>query len=134
MHATAECELAPGERKEVLTLEPEGVDAERALLTVTLDGTSTSRLLCEPKDACLPRAELRAHFAEGSVEIESAAPVIDLFLWTDDPACRFADNFLTLPAPGTLRFRCAGRPKRLFARSLAGVHTVTLGASASARA
>jgi hypothetical protein len=118
--------LEPGERKPSLELDLSGLEQREALLTVTLDGVSSARLLCEPKDAHLQQPQLSARVVDGAVEISSDAPVIDLFLWTDEPGVVLCDNFLTLHEPGSRRFRCSGSPRRLFARSVAGLHGVVL--------
>lgn len=121
-----ELELEPGQRQEALLLDLSGFEPREGLLTVTLDGVSSARLLCEPKDARLERAPLSARFVDGAIEVACGAPVIDLFLESTDSDCRFLDNYKSLAAAGTLRFPCSGRPGALLARSLAGVHEVAL--------
>jgi hypothetical protein len=127
-----EIELSPGERREGLALDLSELDRNEALLTVTLGDVHSSRLLGEPKDARLSQPKLSARLVDDGVEITCDVPVIDLFLWTDEPGCRFVDNFRTLSARGSLRFRCSIRPKRLFARSLAGLHPITIAGNAPA--
>jgi beta-mannosidase len=122
----SEFDLAPGERRQVRSVDVSKLDPFEALLTVTLDGVASSRLLCEPKEAHLTQPSLSARLDAGAVVVECSAPVIDLFLWADDAECRFVDNFQTLPRAGRLRFRCSGRPRALFARSLAGLHRISL--------
>jgi hypothetical protein len=58
--------------------------------------------------------------------VTSDVPVIDLFLWDRDGATRFEENFVTLPAGGSIRLRVDHAPSALHARSLAGAHPIAL--------
>lgn len=119
-------ERQPGERGVSLEAPVNGLSAPDTLLRATFLGTTTFRLLSEPKDARIHAPRLAASRREGALVIEADRPVIDLFLWDPDGGLRLLDNYVTLPAAGQYVLRAEGRAARLCARSLAGRHPVRL--------
>jgi beta-mannosidase len=122
----ASVELAPGERRQVLDVDVSAFARNETILCVSFAGTQTFRLLGEPKDARLAEPRLTASVVSGGLAVESDVPVVDLFVWDRDGGLELADNFVTLPAAGRALLRTRGKPGRLAARSLAGVHALEL--------
>ena len=118
--------VLPGERRVALEVDLRAFVAEETLLFATFDGTSSFRLLSEPKDARLPTPRLTAARTAAGIAITSDVPVVDLFVRDPEDKARFTDNFVTLPRGGTVTLRTDGAPAALEARSLAGVHKLSL--------
>lgn len=119
--------LEPGTRKLALAVSLSELEGHSSaiMLVASWLGSTTHRLLVEPKDVCLAEPRIVAHVSDGGIELESDVPIIDLFLWDPAGELRFDDNFVTLPAAGAVRLRTRGRaPTKLQARSLRGAHTV----------
>jgi beta-mannosidase len=123
---TAQVQLTPGERKEVLIFDLRSLPREQVTLTATLLGVSSTRLLCEPKQARFATPKLSASFNGEVLALDSDVPVLDLFVFSDEPGFELHDNFVSLPAAGRALLRCRGRATRLRARSLLGEHVVAL--------
>ena len=123
---TANVELAPGERRQVIEADISGFPRDETILSVSFAGTQSFRLLGEPKHARLATPRLVAQVVPGGLAVESDVPVVDLFVWDRDGALELTDNFLTLPAGGRTILRASGKPGRLAARSLAGAHPIEL--------
>jgi beta-mannosidase len=118
--------LAPGTRALVLSFSLAGLEPETTLLSASFAGTSTCRLLCEPKQLRLSAPRLSAARAANGVVLESDVPVVDLFLWDPESGARFDPNFVTLPAGGKIFVHTTVAVQRLEARSLRGRHTVAI--------
>ncbi len=119
-------ELAPGDRRLTLELDLAAHAPRETIVTATFAGTTTFRLLAEPKDAELVTPRLTARRDPRGIVIHSDAPIVDLALADPAHAARFLDNFVTLPAGGETLLRTEGHPQSLRARSLAGKHAITL--------
>ena len=119
-------ELAPGERRVALELDVHAYPARDTSVTAAFAGTTTFRLLSEPKDARLATPRLSATRDPRGIVVRSDVPVVDLFVSEPVPAARFLDNFVTLPAGGEVLLRTQGQPTELWARSLAGRHPLAL--------
>jgi hypothetical protein len=116
--------LQPGERRVVVEVDRGSLDPGRTLMSASLDGTSTFRLLAEPRDLQLPCARLEASWDGAQLRLETELPVVDLHLWSDAADFELLDDFITLPAGGSARLRARGDPAGLLARSLAGLHPI----------
>lgn len=117
-------ELLPGQRRIVLEVDLAAFDRQSTIISASLNDAATHRLLAEPRDVRLAIANLDAHWAGDLLEIRSDLPVIDLHLWDESLDFELCDDFVTLPAGGSVRLRTQGRPTRLLARSLAGLHPI----------
>ena len=124
---TAEAAVQPGERRLVIEAALTAFNPAETLLVGRFGEARTVALLAEPKEV-RPRApRLEADVAANSVVLESDVPVIDLFVWDEDDAIAFDDNYVTLHEPGRVTLRThGGVAGRLFARSLAGPHQVVI--------
>jgi beta-mannosidase len=122
----ARVELSPGERRTLLELDLSSFEPTETLVSATFAGTSTFRLLAEPKHARLVTPRLVASVEYGGVVITSDQPVVDLHVWDPTGAATLLDDFVTLPAAGQVRLRTSAEPGALAARSLAGPHHVEL--------
>lgn len=120
----AELELAPGERRAALELDVSAWEPSETLVTASFAGTTTFRLLVEPKDARLVTPRLTARAVAGGVALRSDVPVVDLFVWDPTGEARFFENFVTLPEAGEIVLRTERAPGAVRARSLAGAHAV----------
>ncbi len=118
--------LEPSQRALALELDVRGFSATETLVVATFAGSTTFRLLSEPKDTRLATPRLTASLEGSTLTVTSDVPVIDLFLWDPDGATRFEQNFVTLPAGGSLALRVDHAPSALRARSLAGAHPIAL--------
>jgi beta-mannosidase len=118
--------LAPGERRAVLELDTSPFFAAETLMVAHFAGTTTFRLLAEPKDARLVTPRLTASVEPGFITLKSDVPVVDLFIADPSGAAQLDDNFVTLPRASSLRLRTRGTPSALVARSLAGRHEVAI--------
>jgi beta-mannosidase len=116
--------LAPGERRVALELDVRACEPSETLVTASFAGTTTFRLLVEPKAARLVTPRLTARPVPGGIALLSDVPVVDLFVWDPAGAARFLDNFVTLPAAGEVVLRTEAAPGALCGRSLAGAHAV----------
>jgi hypothetical protein len=117
-------ELEPGQRRLVLELDTRALHVEDTLITAEFGGTTTFRLLSEPKAAQLPTTTLRATPMNGAVRIDASGPVVDLFVWDPTDRVQLLDNFVTLPQGGSVVLRANGPVPQLCARSLAGLTPV----------
>jgi beta-mannosidase len=124
--AAANVELSPGERRVAVELDVSEYEPRETLVTASFAGTTTCRLLSEPKDARFAAPDLRARLEPGGVELRSDAPVVDLFVWDPTGAARVLDNFVTFPAGGERFLRLDGEPGALRGRSLAGTHPIPI--------
>lgn len=124
----AEVELAPGERRPVLTAEVGAFDPTTTVVVASFAGSRTFRLLAEPKDTQLADATLVVRVAGDRLVVRPSAPVVDLFLWDAGGGLAFGENFLTLAGPGELEVPITGTAQgELCARSLRGRHVVRAG-------
>jgi beta-mannosidase len=122
--SSAALELQPGERRVALELRVDKWPAAETFVVASFLGSSTFRLLCEPRDARLSAPRLSvSHHAQGLL-LETDRPVFDLFLWDPEDHFQPLDNFLSLPGAGHCLLRGSGDFRRLVARSLAGRHPV----------
>jgi beta-mannosidase len=122
-----EIEIAPGERRPVLSADVSGFDAETTILFASFAGSRTFRLLAEAKASRLTDAILVVRVAGDRLVVRASAPVVDLFLWDAGGGLTFADNFLTL-ATGEVEVPISGTARgELCARSMRGRHTVRAG-------
>lgn len=121
---SADVTLQPTERKAVLELDTRAFAPADTLIHAEFAGTTTFRLLAEPKDTKFPAPKLTAHRTEHGVRIEAAGSVVDLFVWDPSDRVQFLDNFVTLPAGGSIELRATGEVAELNARSLAGAVTL----------
>jgi beta-mannosidase len=124
--AEAQVELVTGNRRAVLELEVGGFEPAETLVSATFAGTTTCRLLAEPKHVRLVTPRLVASVEPGAVVISSDHAVVDLHVWDPTGTALFSDDFVTLPAAGQVRLRTSRAPLTLAARSLAGSHSVEL--------
>lgn len=124
--STQRVELQPGERRVCLELSVGRFPAAETLASASFLGSTTFRLLCEPKDAQLSAPRLSASRHPGGILLETDRPVIDLFLWDPEDQLELLDNYLTLPSAGQALVRARGPLHRLAARSLAGRHPVEI--------
>jgi hypothetical protein len=62
--------------------------------------------------------------AQDHLIVRSDAPIVDLHLWDENGDLLLLDDFVTLPAGGSIMLRSKGDPLRLQARSLAGKHAL----------
>jgi len=118
--------VSPDERRVALEVDLRPFVPEETLLIARFGGTSTFRLLSEPKDARLRAPRLTAKRTPAGIAVTSDGPVVDLYLRDPEEKARFTDNFVTLPRAGTVTLRTEGTPAALEARSLAGVHDISL--------
>ena len=124
----AEVDLAPGERRRVLSAEVGALDGATTMLVASFAGTRTVRLLAEPKQTQLADATLVVRGVGDRLVIRAEAPVVDLFLWDAGGGLELGDNFLTLVAPGEVQVPVSGTAQgELCARSLRGRHKVRAG-------
>lgn len=112
-----------GERKVVLELDTARFDAPSTLIYASLLGSSTFRLLAEPKQSEFSAPKLVACIDGSELVVETDLPVVDLYLWDDAGEATLCSNFITLSSGGSCRIRMRGVPQRLRARSLAGEHS-----------
>ena len=117
-------ELRPGLRYCALEVDLAPFDRRSTLISASLNGMATHRLLVEPRDVQMALATLHARFADDVLEITSELPVVDLHLWDDSADFELCNDFVTLPAGGSVRLRVRGTPSRVVARSLAGLHQI----------
>lgn len=122
--ATTELTLAPGERRVALELDVSAWEPTETLVSASFAGTTTFRLLSEPKATRLVTPRLTARTVAGGIALTSDVPVVDLYVWDPTGAARFHDNFVTLPAAGECVLRTEGTPGALCGRSLAGAHSI----------
>lgn len=122
----ADLVLAPGERRIALRIDVSRCEPETTLVWARFGGTSTFRLLSEPKHAKLPEPRLHVRTVAAGIEIETDVPVVDLFVWDEAEKVVLNDNFVTFAEPGKLTLRATGTPTRLAARSLRGRHALPL--------
>jgi len=125
-HASARVELSPGERRVLLELDVSSFEPTETLVSATFAGTTTFRLLSEPKHARLVTPRLVASLEPGGVVITTDQPIVDLHVWDPTGTATLSDDFVTLPAAGQVRLRTTAAPSALAARSLAGRHPVEL--------
>jgi beta-mannosidase len=118
--------LAPGQRLKALELDIRSYPPEETFVLSTFAGMQTFRLLSEPKAAKFQTPRLTATAGAGGVTVSTDVPIVDLFVWDPTGAARFLDNFVTLPARGSVTLRVEGDLTALAARSLAGKHAVEL--------
>lgn len=124
---SADVRLASGERKAVLRATLPAGTSPQTLLVARLGELSSHALLAEPKDLTLsPPAALDVVLRDGSVEISTPTPLVDLYLWDDDGTAAFAENAVTVAEPGVLRLGYRGSARGLRARSLAGEHELRI--------
>ena len=124
----AAVELAPGERRPVLSAEVAGLDPATTLLVASFAGSRTFRLLSEPKEAHLGDARLTARVSGGRLSIRTDAPVVDLFVWDSGTGLEPGQNYLTIPEAGGADVPAMGALRgELCARSLRGRHAVRIG-------
>lgn len=116
--------LSPGGRTQVFSVDLSDLSLDTTLLVADFAGTTTARLLCEPKNARLPKARLSVAKHPEGIVLRSDAAVVDLQLWDDGEELALLDNFVSLPGPGERVLRARGPLRRLSARSLAGRHEV----------
>jgi len=124
--ASQRVELQPGERRVCLELQVGQIPAAEAFLSASFLGTTTYRLLCEPKDAQLTPPRLRAAYHAQGLLLETDRPVLDLFLWDPEDRLELLDNYITLASGGQTVLRARGSFRRLAARSLAGRHPIEM--------
>ena len=117
-------ELLPGQRRIVLEVDLAAFDRVSTIISASLKNVTTHCLLAEPREVRLALPSLDAHWSCEVLEIRSDLPVIDLHMWDESANFDLCDDFITLPAGGNVRIHTQGRPTRLFARSLAGLHPV----------
>jgi beta-mannosidase len=115
-------DLAPGQRQVVLEVDLSRFHRASTIISATLDKSSTFRLLAEPRYTQFQRLPLVVTLAEDQLIIKSDAPIVDLHLWDEEGDLILLDDFVTLPAGGSITLRIKGHPSRLQARSLAGIH------------
>jgi beta-mannosidase len=118
--------LEPGARRVAVEANVKSFDPATTLIAASFAGTSSFRLLSEPKEACFSEPGLRVSIDAGQLVIASERPVVDLYFWDDSVELGLADNFITLPAAGTRRIALRSTPRSLRARSLAGKHAISL--------
>jgi len=123
-----EISLNPGDRKMVLEANVAGLSNSETLVHASLDQLWNAwRLLGEPKDTRFAKANLTVSTAQdGFLVVEADAPAVDVFFYSEDPALRFQDNFLTFETAGTETVRYRGPVAGLRARSLAGEHPISI--------
>jgi beta-mannosidase len=124
----AELELAPGQRRAVLSADVSGLDPATTIVVGSFAGSRTFRLLAEPKETSLADAKVAARVGRSRLVVRVDAPVVDLFLWDAAGGFSLAQNYLTLPAAGEIALPLAGSLRgELCARSLRGQHAVRAG-------
>lgn len=116
--------VAPQERRAVLRADVGNLNPRQTILVASFAGASRFALLVEPKDVLLSEPQLVARSSEGTLRIESDAPVVDLCLWDAVGRVVWLDNCVTLAEPGSVELRVQGSPRALRARSLRGPHAV----------
>jgi beta-mannosidase len=116
--------LEPGERRVALELDVSAWEPSETLVTAAFAGTTTFRLLAEPKEARLVTPRLTARKVAGGIALKSDVPVVDLFVWDPTAGARWSDNFITLPEAGEVVLRTDCAPGAVRGRSLAGAHAV----------
>jgi beta-mannosidase len=120
----AEVELEPGERRLALELAVGAYDPRETIVSASFAGSTTFRLLAEPKDTRFGVARLTAVRDPRGIVLRSAGPVVDLAVADPERRVRFLDNFVTLPSGGEVLLRTQGEPRSLIGRSLAGTHAI----------
>lgn len=118
----ADVQLAPGDRRPLLQVELAGLDPQSTLLVARFSEATALTLLTEPKQVRLREPRLRIRSIPEGLQLETDAPIVDLFVWDDAGQFQPQDNFVTLPEPGTLVLRGQGQPRSISARSLWGRH------------
>jgi beta-mannosidase len=119
-------DLAPGQRQVVLDIDLGRFHRASTIISAALDKSSTFRLLAEPRYAQFPTPPLVVTVSQDCLIIRSDAPIVDLHLWDEDGELFLLDDFVTLPAGGSITLRSKGHPSRLQARSLAGKHALEI--------
>lgn len=117
--------LAPTERRILESIDVSAFNPTEVFITSEVEGRKAFLLLCEPKQLELEPFELTVEIAADGISVAASGPIIDLCLGVDGD-CQLLDNFVTLEAAGARHLRCSGRPERLVARSLAGVHPLSI--------
>jgi beta-mannosidase len=125
-HWEALVDLGVGERRVALEVDLTGLDPEKTVLIGSFAGSSTARLLCEPKQLELSARPITVQMTAAGLMVESDFPALDLWLWDETGELGLLDNFITFPRPGSVLLGATGRPGRLRARSLAGIHRVDI--------
>jgi beta-mannosidase len=123
-HWETTVDLGVGDRRVALEVDLAVFDARRTLLVGSFAGSSTARLLSEPKEVELGAEPLTVQVTAAGLVVESDFPVVDLCLRDDGGDLKLLDNWITFPRPGSMLLNATGRPGRLVARSLAGIHCV----------
>jgi beta-mannosidase len=120
----------PTGRKLALEADVEGLPTPETILYAVWGGVYQAwKLLGEPKDARLALPPLTCRIAEdGTLEVVSDLPVVDLLLTTPADPDALVENFVTMPMGGVARLSVTASftLKGLAARSLAGVHEVRI--------
>lgn len=123
---SAEAELAPDERRAVLETNVGSLPTPAVLLVAEWAGDLTWRLLAEPKNArfATPAPLVVSTHGDGYLDIETTAPLVDLWLTVEGSTAPFVDNFITVPTASVIRIAVHDEVTKLEARSLAGHHPV----------
>ncbi|MDX2064277.1 MAG: hypothetical protein SFX74_00900 [Fimbriimonadaceae bacterium] len=127
-HAYFEVSQPPNSRACVGSFSVHGLSVPDTLVFLSSAETeqTTWRLLAEPKLARFgtPSPLLISLADPDELLIQTEGPVVDLLLTIDGATRPLSENFLTIPEAGVVRTSLDGDPRRLSARSLAGVHAV----------
>jgi beta-mannosidase len=125
---TYEAVVEPDGRTNGLEIDLTGLNVhETAIFVVGAEATPTWMLLNEPKSMRFGPASplVVSTHAEGVLTFKTGVPLFDLMLTSDGDPSPFADNFVTTPA-GTFEIACPKVPETIEARSLAGIHRLTV--------
>lgn len=113
-------ELSPGERSLSLQCALDTFPRDTTLLSVGFAGTTSYRLLTEPKHARCAHPKLTLTRRGAELQVDASNPVLDLYLYDPQGAAQLLDNFVTLPKPGRTVLRVSGEFDRLTALWLGG--------------
>jgi beta-mannosidase len=123
---TSSARLEPGDRRVLLELEVENASSNDCVVWARVGEQESTLLLAEPKELSLTASPLIVEVSAEYLTVVSSSPLIDLCLWDESGTVTFLDNFLTQLQPGRMVVRYRGNLTQIRARSLGGLHDVTV--------
>ena len=87
-----------GDRRVALETRLDALPAADTVLVASFLGTTSFRLLVEPKDTRLEPPRLSVSEHPDALRVHTDRPVIDLFLWDPDGGLDLLDKFITPPS------------------------------------
>jgi beta-mannosidase len=119
-HWTSDVCVEPGQRLVALDADVGRFSRDETLLLATFAGTTTFRLLGEPKHARTAPPKVSVARVGGGLKVRAHSTLVDLYLWDADGHARFADNFVTLRQGSSVTLPVEGELGHLRARAIGG--------------